>query len=85
MTMKVRKLDAEDFHFLLGEIQHGTHLEAVDFLSLRQYANDSAMERYQLLNALITGYASHQARIEEKNNRIAELERKLAANKRRPI
>ena len=67
------KFNAEDFAFALFQISRGEHLEAVDLLSAVRYARGCWPEIRLLMAALITGYAAHQDRIQEKNEAIAAL------------
>lgn len=60
--MKIRNADAEEFAFLRKEIARGANLDAEDLLTACRYASET-YERYQLLLALVNGYAAHQARI----------------------
>ncbi len=67
------KFNSEDFAFALFQISRGEHLEAVDLLSAVRYARGCWPEIRLLMAALITGYAAHQDRIQEKNEAIAAL------------
>jgi hypothetical protein len=69
------KFNSEDFTFVLFQISRGEHLEAVDLLSAVRYARGCWPEIRLLMAALITGYAAHQDRIQDKNAVIAELQR----------
>ena len=74
--MKIRNADAEEFCYLLGEIERGANLDAEDILPAGSYAT-GAFERYQLLNAFVQGYAEHQKRIGNLNTKLVEANIKL--------
>lgn len=75
--MKVLQLDAEAFAFLLWKAERGGPLAFAELLGAKRYVSDCAKERYQLLNALASGYLVHQLQLKEKDDRIAELEQAL--------
>ena len=75
--MKVPHLDADDYAFLIWRIERAEPLKLSDLLAGMQYSRGCAKERYQLLNALKSGYLVHQQQITEKDERIAELEQEL--------
>lgn len=74
--MKIRNADAEEFRYLLDEIRRGANLDTEDILTACRYAT-ATFERYQLLNALMNGYAAHQQRIGELNAKLVEAQIKL--------
>lgn len=74
--MKIRNADAEEFRYLLDEIRRGANLDTEDILTACRYAT-ATFERYQLLNALVNGYAAHQQRIGELNTKLVEAQIKL--------
>jgi len=73
---RVRTISREDFDWTLRELARGAHLEATDLLSARRYARP-AHERDRLLNALIHGYAAHQDRIQDLNDALEQVNRRL--------
>lgn len=75
--MKVPQLDAEAFAFLLWKAERGEPIAFAEMMGVKRYVSDCAKERYQLLNALASGYLVHQQKITEKDERIAELEQAL--------